>query len=243
MMKKFTLFLLASCIGFQLIAHDVKGIVIDAITEQPLDGVEIINIKTQQKTTSDNGGRFVISADEGESISFTLAGYDKDFAVIGTENFLRVGMTQQIITIDSVEIKPELSRYQKDSIERYETYKIVLGERPTKARIRRNEKDGGPKSSYFGLTINDPISSLAGGKKNNKRKKFQQNFARWEAQKRQEAYTKYTPELVEKVTQMPQNEVDKFMKAYPVNKDFENAVSEVELEMWIMNNYKEWKKK
>lgn len=237
--------LLISGIIFCHIAHaqNIKGIVTDAITEQPLANVTIVNTKSLDSTHSDANGNFIIVAHEEESVSFSIEGYDKNFAVIGTEHMLRVGMIRTAIIIDSVEINSGLTRYQKDSIERYETYKIVLGQKPTKARVRRNEKDGGPKSSYFGLTINDPISSLAGGKKNKERKHFQENFARWEAQKRYEAYTRYTKERVEKVTGMHDNDITQFMKAYPISAEYEQAVSEVELEMWIMHNYKEWKAK
>ena len=55
--------------------------------------------------------------------------------------------------------------------------------------------------------------------------------------------TRYTPELVSEMTQLEGNAVYQFMAAYPMEKDYAYVASDLEIKMWIRNNYKQWMKK
>jgi hypothetical protein len=51
--------------------------------------------------------------------------------------------------------------------------------------------------------------------------------------------TRYTPELVTKLTGYTGDTMILFMNTYPMDYSFARAASDLELKMWIRNNYKE----
>ena len=116
-----------------------------------------------------------------------------------------------------------LSKYQLDSIERQETYKIPLQRTPPN-----------PFAS--------PASAIAElfSKKAKMVYKFQENFYNGEIEKFVD--TRYTPALVTKLTGITGDTVGHFMYAYPMRYDFARTATDLELKMWIRSNYKEWLK-
>jgi hypothetical protein len=55
--------------------------------------------------------------------------------------------------------------------------------------------------------------------------------------------TVYTASRVNRLTGLAGEDAGIFMDAYPMNYDFARAASELELNMWIWNNYKQYRNK
>ena len=68
--------------------------------------------------------------------------------------------------------------------------------------------------------------------------RFQKNFNYWETEKFVES--RYTPEVVAKLTGLTGDSLAAFMMVYPMPYEYARVVSDLELKMWVRNNYKEW---
>lgn len=95
-------------------------------SEEVLSSVSIIN-HTQKKTNiSDMGGNFRIPAREGDTLTFSSAGYLPDTTIVArwmfTENNgYQVYLTPHIVALPTVRVGDQ-SNYQLDSIKRKEDY-------------------------------------------------------------------------------------------------------------------------
>ena len=70
--------------------------------------------------------------------------------------------------------------------------------------------------------------------------RFQKSFNYWEDQKFIES--RYTPELVQQLTKLQGDTLAWFINANPIASDYARVASELELKMWIRDNYKAWLK-
>lgn len=209
--------------GFAVNAQTMTGIIADAQTGIPLYGVTIVNTATQVSTYSDEDGAFTISAKTGEEVAFSFLGY-KD----GRRNMpptagtlkVRIELEPSSIQLNEVVIRPDYTPYQIDSVRRHSTYQRALARQ---------------KSNFM-----SPVSMLA--EKVNGRSKqlynFQKNFNKWENERYIDS--RYTPELVTKLTGLRGDSIGQFMTAHPMPYDYARAASDVELMMWIRYNYRQW---
>jgi hypothetical protein len=116
-----------------------------------------------------------------------------------------------------------LTQYQIDSTERAVIYKVPLQR-----------------------THPNPLASPAGAlaemfsKKAKRVYAFQQNFQAGEIEKFVD--TRYSTTLVSKLTGFTGDTIAHFMYAYPMPYDFARTATDLELKMWIRNNYKDWMK-
>lgn len=82
---------------------EVSGRVVDAETEEPLQGVTVFVVGTQVGTTTDMEGRFSLNVpDEAEVIAFTYVGYDRQEVTIGDQTEFNIRLEPDIAMIDDV---------------------------------------------------------------------------------------------------------------------------------------------
>lgn len=216
------LFLSAAATG-----QTMQGMVTDVANYKPLYPVTVVNVKTQQATYTDSNGFYVIAAKPGDKIVFSYMGYKavekmKPLSVlIATQN---IGMERREYELDEVFLRPDkLTQYQKDSIER----RII--NRPLLDRVHPSP-------------VMSPASALAErlSGKAQRMYRFQGEFAWWEKQKFVD--NRYTADVVAEVTGLRGDSVNTFMAAYPMPYDYARVSTNLEMKMWIRDNYKAWLK-
>jgi TonB-linked SusC/RagA family outer membrane protein len=69
----------------------IRGIITDE-NNQPMPGVSVLLNSTRQGTTTNEGGRFTISAQKGQTLTVKFIGYTQQDIVIGAENSIAIQM-------------------------------------------------------------------------------------------------------------------------------------------------------
>lgn len=209
-------------------AQTLQGIVTDAATHKPMFPVTVVNVRTQKATYTDINGYYTLQAQQGDIIAFTCIGYKSEERIKPPSVLianLNVSMERREYELKAVTTGPHtLTKYQADSIERKETYKLPLQrEHPS--------------------PVMSPASAIAElfSKKAKRTYQFQEDFARSELNKFID--TRYTPDLVTTVTGLKGDSIGYFMYAYPMSYAFARAATPLEIKMWVRDNYKQWMRK
>ena len=205
-------------------ALTIKGRVTDATTGEVIATATVVNVATQESSYTDVNGYYSIYAHEGDQLAFSIIGYRTGTLTIksGSEYLPQsIALKRQNIQMSEFIVRPKYTPYQADSISRYSTYKRTL--------LRRHEG-----------SVMSPVTFLAErvSGKSKRMFRFQKDFARLEDERFIE--TRYSPEMVAKMTQLSGDTLAFFMNAYPMPYDYARAASELELKMWVRNNYREW---
>jgi hypothetical protein len=128
-------------------------------------------------------------------------------------------------------LHPEYTPYQKDSAEMAALYSDQLNAAAPIKPGFSNANGGG----FTGL-IGGAVQKVSRSYKQKKR--FRKNFENDEEQKFID--TRYTPELVTKLTGLAGDTLAIFMNTYPMEYKFARTASDLELKMWIRDNYKSY---
>jgi hypothetical protein len=218
------LLLIATMVG----AQSLQGIVTDAHTHKPLAGATVVNVITQRIAYTDANGFYTIPASQGDVVAYTYIGYksaERTKPVSVLISTLNVSLERSAYDLQEVFLRPgKLTQYQIDSAERAATYKLPLQRRPP--------------SPFM-----SPASAVAEmfSKRAKRTYQFQKNFAAGEIEKFID--TRYTPELVTTLTGLIGDSIGYFMYAYPMSYDYAILASNLEIKMWIRDNFKSWTKK
>ncbi len=205
-------------------AQILKGVVVDKRTGEALYPVTIVNVITQQSTYTNYDGEFAITAKSGEQLIFSFIGYKtQQKSMPPTLNIAtsRIEMEPLTYELQNVLIRPGLTKYQKDSIERHETYIRTLSRQRT-------------------TSIMSPVSLIAErvSKHSKQIYRFQKSFNYWEGERFIDS--RYTPELVSMLTNLSGDTLANFMNSYPMPYDYARTATDLEIKMWIRYNYKQW---
>lgn len=212
--------------AFTACAQSLKGVVVDRETGEPLYSVTIVNTLTREATFSNEQGEFTINAKAGTPIAFTMLGYENTKHNVPYNigvAMMRVEMDPVPYKLGEILIRPGYTPYQADSVRRHSTYQRALAREKT-------------------TSIMSPVSLLA-EKLSGKSKQvynFQKNFNKWESERFIDS--RYTPEMVTQLTGLKGDSLGQFMVAYPMPYDYARKASELELQMWVRYNYKQWMK-
>ena len=223
---KLSLFLIIAVLYFLPagFGQTLKGEIVDR-AGNPVPSVVIRNISRQENTFSDLSGTFSLPALAGDSIEFSRLGYFTVFLKMSDSGttFRRIFMWQTPVSLEEVEIRPDWTPYQLDSIARRQTYHIALD--------RRKER-----------SVMSPVSAIAENisRKSRQRWQFQKHFKQWETQKFID--TRYSFEEVSALTGLTGDSLAAFIHAYPMPQDYARAASDLEIKMWIRFNYRQWMK-
>lgn len=209
----------------------LEGVVTDYDAGTPMVGVVLRNIETNQGAVTGVDGKFKIRASQNDEIEFSYLGYYSFRMRMpeASDVFRRLSLKKKLFELDEIEIRPDYTPYQLDSMERRKTYNLALNR-------------GFASSTVLG-SIFSPASALAEqfDKKTKQLKRFQQNYFKWEDQKFID--TRYSFEEVAKLTNLSGDTLAAFISAYPMPVDYARTASDLEIKMWVKYNYREWIKK
>lgn len=219
--------------GLLLTLHTVraqvifKGRILDSVTQQALYPVSVENLRTHQGVLSEKGGRFELPVSVGDYLLFKHVGYGNKVVQVkfGDENkYHTVVMNMKAVLLKGATVRKGPSDYQLDSMNRASIYEDVIGYEQQKSMFT-------------------PVTSVYQkfSKKHKQLRKFQNQIARTEEEKFIDS--RYTPELVNALTHLEDDEMMKFMKTYPMAYDYARAASDLEIKMWILYNFREYQGK
>lgn len=108
----------------------IRGRVYDVATNLPVEGVEILNVHTNNVMYTDSTGIFEMDVEKGNLVEFTLLGYDVSRVRIYSNqvaNYYNIAMKPGVMTLEEVQIY-DLGRgkWGSDSARNAETYKQIL---------------------------------------------------------------------------------------------------------------------
>lgn len=214
---------LFSCIAGY--AQTLKGTVTDATGGKALSPVVVVNTSTQQSVYTAVDGTYSLPAQAGDLIALTYIGYKtiqwKMPATLGTttQNFKMQLLNYQLKEF-TVRTK-NYTQYQVDSLERHSTYQRTL------ARQRTG-------------SLTSPVTFIAErvSKKSKQIYNFKKQYYYWEDQRFIDS--RYTPELVGALTNLSGDTLGYFMNAYPMPYEYARTATDLEVKMWIRNNYRQW---
>ena len=136
------------------------------------------------------------------------------------------------IQMKEVIVKSRGYDYKKDSAEHQAIYHKAFNT----ANQHTQVNFGGP-----GIAVNGLFSDLAYAINGKKRKA--KEFTKLVLANEQEHIvqdSRYTPGLTRNVTRLTGDTLAHFMNAYPIEVSYVQSASELELMMWIRENYKDW---
>jgi hypothetical protein len=201
-----------------------RGTITDADTKKPLQGVTVTNTHNNLFIFTDEEGHFDIQGNAGDKITFYCPGYTKEtHIIIPMVEGIRLHFDMKLSSRELQEViirKQFDTQYQRDSAERYSTYSRTLA----------REQSG----------MSSPFSFLAErvSKKGRQMRHFQKSFNSWEGEQFKDS--RYTPELVGNLTGFSGDTLARFMNRYPLPLDYARSATDLELQMWIRYNYKQY---
>lgn len=218
--------LLLVLMSIQAYALQWRGTITDADTKQPIQGVVITNTASQFFVLTDERGQFSIEGNAKDKVSFTCPGYRSETHIIipGIEG-IRLNFSMRLMSRELKEViitQKYKTKYQIDSAER----------RAEQSRVLARQKS----------TIASPVSFLAERLSRKQRAifRFQKNFEKME--KEQFADSRYTPEMVNTLTNLTGDTLAYFMRQYPIPYDYVRTATALELKMWVRYNFKDFMK-
>jgi hypothetical protein len=207
------------------------GLVVDHETTKPMQGTSVTNHTTGQSVLIDHTGFFSVPAKTGDSISFLYTGYYSVIRTATPGDMVVVELRPLSVRLEE-HVVHELTPFQRDSIEMTLLYAKELNTKPI--RTGYSSANGG---GFTGL-IGGPIQKLTRSYKKNKR--FKETFKSDMEQKF--VATRYTPKLVNTITGFTGDSLAIFMNTYPMEYTFARTATDLEVKVWIRDNYKEYLK-
>lgn len=198
------------------------GRITDKERGYPLVPVMVTNLTTRESVLSDDDGHYSIDAKEGEYVAFTFISYKAQQKKMpfsfGTAE-IDVQLQSTSILLDEAVIS-SLTKYQKDSILRKQNFARPLA------------------AQHAGFM--SPFSAFAElfSKKSQQTFRFQEQFHTTETQLFIDS--RYTEEIVHKLTQLSGDTLAHFMNSNPMPYDFTRTASDLEFKMWIRDHYKQY---
>ena len=228
-MRYFIILLLLLCCSVGH-AQVLEGIVLDAETKSSIQGVTIVNKHTRAVVFTDSQGYYKLQAAEGDTISFSHTAYKTLTEVMPYsmgKTYKTIELKMETYNLKQATIKG-MTQYQKDSIAKREMYEHTINKTA-------------PKPKYTGLGVSGGVSYLAdkilGISK--KQKKFKNNLVKDEQQGFID--TRYTTVLVSAQTGMKDvDNIAAFMAKYPMTYQYARQAGDLEMKLWIRNNYAEY---
>ena len=177
---------------------DIKGIVFKKSSSERISQALVTDLKSQTLMMSDELGGFSIKASVGDTLLITRSNYTPQKIVISGNSDLIVYM-QPVIELNQVTIREKSQKQElNDVMKEYKSEGIY--------------NDG--KSLPFWQFVNSPLTGLYNlfGKTPAQARHFAE-FAKGE-QEANVVDKKYTKELVKSITNLQDDELDKFMVTY-----------------------------
>jgi hypothetical protein len=226
-----SLIIIFLCFGNSLWAQVLSGAVFDNDSKDPVSFVSVTNKRNRASAYSDIQGKFKIEAKFGDTLLFAHPAYIFSQKVVTN---LSVNdwhyMEKRKYALDEVEILSDMAKFKKDSADKHTIYRKTL---------RHAEHKPGA-SFNNGVAVDGLFTSLAfwisgKGKKN-------RNFRKMLLESEYNRFTsvRYNVLLVRQQTGLNEEDAMQFIVDNPMPYDYVRAASDLEIKMWIRNNYKTW---
>lgn len=218
MLRHFTLFALFLLIGQLVRAQQLQGTVADRTTQLRLGQVEVFNLNTRQKTTTNAKGEFSIKAAVNHSLVFYQPGYTAD-------------------TLFLVDLKP-VKRYLNLSNKLLKTVEINSGGFHPEVEYANIYRAGRAVTLQQNKPFRfSPYRLFSSEGKSARR--FKRNMEREKTERKIDE--RFNVAAVKAVTPLKGAELDYFMVLYrPKLKELDKLDQE-DMKFYLMNSYKEFK--
>jgi hypothetical protein len=202
----------------------LKGTVVEGETGNPIVAVVVANLTTQRTSYTDSRGAFTISAKKGDQVTFSFVGYKPQQktvpSALGAAE-MYIELFRMSYQLEEFTLRRRYTPYQMDSIERKSTYSRALA----------REKGG---------SIMSPVTFIAEKLSRQSKQvfRFQKSFNYWEEVKFIES--RYSPDIVRSLTGLSGDTLARFMNSNPMPGDYARAASDLEIKIWIREQFKAW---
>jgi len=200
---------------------------------EPVSLVQVKNLQTGQIVWSDETGYFEINVLPGIRLEFSRVGITTKALEVSPQllkAIQQVILKYEVADLEAVTVQDK-TKYQLDSAERYDTYRLTLEREKDKAEVI---------ITPIGIGVANPVSSWMQylAPKTKAKLKFQKRFKTWEEQ--QFIATKYKPATVERLTGLHSDSLAYFMNSNAMTYEMARSMSEQEIAYWIKANYADW---
>lgn len=223
---------------------EMSGEIINKEDGEFVPYVHIINLSTNQGTTSDLEGRFNISISKEDTLMFSSVGFDKykltfsDHEIDSDSYFIRILLDQS-----SYELSPvNIFAFKDEAGFKQDILNMKLPE-DSKPKIVIPGSYGGPITSRDlngGFSLGSPVSSVMNifSKEAKELRKYEKVMKEYPRQKT--INEKYNMEVVEQITGLKDEDLNKFMLFCKISDDYILTANDYEIVVAVHNCYKEF---
>ena len=240
-------FCLVAFISFAQEETTVKGIVISTTTDQPLEGVNIVNLNQVKGTATDNLGTFEIKAKANDTLHFSYLGY-KSIKVRVTNDWLKFGVTQ----IEMTELALALEEVVINQLRLTGYLEVDVKQVPLKSNYRYSISGLSNKGYEAGSQSPNAVSKVLGaifnpadflynifGKKPNELRKLKQ--MKQDDQIRNQLASRFDREMIMVLLQVDRYDLDEIINQCNYSRDFIETANDLQVLDAISECYEEYK--
>jgi hypothetical protein len=234
----FCLFSLSYRLNAQVV---ITGRITDIASHAPLYPATVLDKTTGEATYADSSGYYRIVTAPGDTLMYSYLGFYTQIYVVPVR-LVRIIHDVQLISkrekLSEVEIRA-ITPYQRDSLDRIKTFKYFMDEQEAPLFDQRSHSmQHSPDPHYndaFGLELH-PFSHFS--REERRKRHFRKMFSQFE----QDAFinSRYTPELVHKLTGLTGDSLSLFLYDYRPTYEFTRYASDLVFWSWIKIHYKSW---
>ena len=219
----------------------LDGEIISAIDDSPVPFVHIINTSTHQGTASNSEGRFEIQMSVTDTLLFSAIGFEKYIFMLSE----KINTNSILVTIEldasSMKLNPiKIFAYKDEHSFKRAIIEMDVPEEKSN-RMQLAGFNYGPRKEVKTSSFLNPISFIQN--KLSKKEKEKRQYAKVTAEYNKwviNTATKYSPQIVQKITGLPEDKVGDFMKFCKLDNDFISLSSEYEVVIAIQKCLREY---
>lgn len=199
-------------------AQNIQGFVYDLVSSQPIQNVEIKNIRTQEVTNSDRNGAFKIEGQVNDYLAIQIFGYEVDTIFYYDDAIRRIYLNkdESILTIDEVLVKRMTDNVLAKELEKARNAGKIV-------EIPRNQ--GGIKISP---------SRLFSRESKNARRSMDILYEEYQARKIDRRFTKH---LIASLLPLNEADIALFRERFRPSVEFIENTTEEDLRAYIIESY------
>lgn len=215
-------------------AQQFRGRVYDFTSNEAVSSVLVTNTTSGALWVSDSAGHVAFTAYPGDVITFRHAGYREAQWRIATYNdAVAVGLYKAPIELREIKVLSPMMKLQQEAAFNRQYFKKELEYAGSKPGL---SVGGGSAGAGIGMSgLFSELALRASGKK-----KAYRRFADEMLFLEQMRYAdiRYSPGMVRSQTGLDDSAAAIFIAQHPIPDDFVHAASELELKMWIREQYR-----
>jgi hypothetical protein len=240
-------FSLASLFAFAQDITFVRGVVISNSTDQPLEGVNIVNLNQIIGTATDDKGAFKIRAKANDTLHFSYLGY-KSIKVRVTNDWLKFGETQ----IEMTELALALEEVVVNQLRLTGYLEVDVKQVPLKSNYRYSISGLSNKGYEAGSRSPNAVSKVLGaifnpadflynmfGKKPNELRKLKQ--MKQDDQIRNQLASRFDREMLMVLLDVDRYDLDEIINQCNYSRDFIETANDLQVLDAISECYEEYK--